>query len=195
MLLEKPEPSLWIERYGDYLYNYAVYRVSKEETARDLVQDTFLGALKSLESFRGEANEKTWLTSILKRKIIDYYRKASNRLEVSSDDQKMAPSYDHFFNAEDENKEGHWKDETGPAEWNVNATGLESREFVKILTACIGKLPEKWAAVFNLKLFEEQETDIICKDLKLSTSNYWVIMHRARLQLRECLEKNWFAKP
>jgi RNA polymerase sigma-70 factor (TIGR02943 family) len=191
--LQKAEPKLWTERYGDDLYNFAVYRISNEEAARDLVQDTFLSALKNLETFRGEASEKTWLFSILKRKVIDYYRKASNRLEVSSEDQKTAPSYEYFFNAEEnEGSPGHWKKEPSPAELPLNSGSLESREFVKILNVCLSRLPAKWEAVFRLRLFEEEKPEEICKEMKLSPSNYWVILHRARLQLRECLEKNWF---
>jgi RNA polymerase sigma-70 factor (TIGR02943 family) len=185
------QPEFWIDRYGDYLYSYALMRVNKEEAARDLVQDAFLSALNSASSFRGEASEKTWLVSILKRKIIDYYRKASNRLEVAADEQKLAVSYDHFFNDEEESREGHWKKSANPSEWNTDSR-IENKEFLSVLNLCLGKLPEKWSAVFNLRLFQEEKPEIICKELNLSPSNYWVIMHRARLQLRDCLEKNWF---
>jgi RNA polymerase sigma-70 factor (TIGR02943 family) len=185
-------PEFWIDRYGDYLYNYAFMRVNKEEAARDLVQDTFLAALRSSGSYRGEATEKTWLVSILKKKIIDFYRKASNRLEVSSEDQKVFPGYNHYFNGEEESHDGHWRKDAGPEEWKTAAQPVESEEFMGILSLCLRKLPEKWSAIFNLRLFEEQNADRICKEMGITPSNYWVIMHRARLQLRECLEKNWF---
>lgn len=189
----RPEPEHWTDRYGDYLYSYALFRVNKPEAARDLVQDTFLSALRTMGAFRGEASEKTWLTSILKRKIIDYYRKASNRLEVSAEDH-AASFYDHFFMDEDSGHEGHWKKKQSPKDWSSQPGNLESREFMHILQGCLGKLPEKWSAVFNMRLFDEREADFICMELDLSPSNYWVILHRARLQLRECLEKNWFVK-
>lgn len=193
--METPDPKKWPELYGDYLYNFARLRISDEEAARDLVQDTFLSAIRNLSGFRGEASEKTWLVSIIKRKVIDYYRKASNRLEVSEQSQPEGVEYDYFFEtAEEGGREGHWRNERVPKEWNSVSFNLENKEFNKIMMACMDKLPEKWRGAMSLKLFEEQEAEEICKELNISPSNYWVILHRARLQLRECLEKNWFGK-
>ncbi len=183
------QPARWVDNYGDYLYNYAYFRVNKQELAEDLVQDTFLSALKAQEGFKGEASEKTWLTGILRNKIIDHYKKASTQREKQElDNSRPAVSYNYFF----EEEGGHWTDDRGPKEWGVNAgNSMESKEFFKILNACLSKLPEKWAMAFSLKTLDDVQGDKICKALDISSSNFWVIIHRAKLQLRECIEKNW----
>lgn len=186
-------PEKWVDNYSDYLFTYAYSRVSDEEIARDLVQDTFLSALKAKNTFKGEASEKTWLVSILKRKVIDHYRKNATRKEESfeeSDSFKVA--YEHYFRSDDGSRPGHWAGPNNPQPWNEQKTGIEQNEFRKILSACLGKLPKAWSAVFSMKHIDEESSENICKELSISTSNYWVIIHRAKLQMRECLEKNWF---
>ncbi|MDP3557166.1 MAG: sigma-70 family RNA polymerase sigma factor [Bacteroidota bacterium] len=182
-------PNKWVELYSDYLYKYAYYRVNKDELAQDLVQDCFLAALKSRESFKGEASEKTWLVSILKNKIIDHYKKASTRnespLQINS---YNVPSYDHFFNSK---KNGHWQSEAKPKNWAANENAFDAKEFHKTLEACLEELPEKWKGVFTMSLLDDTDSKLVCKEFALSSSNFWVIIHRAKLQMRECLEKNW----
>ncbi len=182
----------WVKRYSDYLFNYATYRVSNEDEARDLVQDTFLSALKAKDSFRGESSEKTWLVTILKRKIIDYYRKRSVQgIQQSIDGGRNASHYGDYFN-EDGDMENHWSKEGRPVQWVTGTSSkLESGEFYSILNKCLNMLPEKWASVFRMKNMEDEDSEIICKELNVSSSNYWIIMHRAKLQLRKCLEINW----
>lgn len=186
-------PDDWVDQYADYLFSYALARVNDEDGARDLVQDTFLSALKARNSFKGEASEKTWLVSILKRKIIDHYRKAGVRKEASleqSEAYKVA--YGHYF-TEEGFMPGDWNKAHAPHEWKSAGSGrLEQNEFRRILMACLGRLPKAWSAVFSMKHMDEESSETICKELNLSTSNYWVIVHRAKLQMRECLEKNWF---
>lgn len=185
-------PEKWVDNYADYLYTYAVSRLNDADAARDLVQDTFLSALKAKDNFKGEAAEKTWLVSILKRKVIDLYRKNAVRKETSfeeSDQYKVA--YGHYF-TEEGFIPGEWQKQNAPQAWNMEKSSMEQSEFRKILSACLGKLPKTWAAVFTMKHIDEENSEEICKDLEISTSNYWVMIHRAKLQMRECLEKNWF---
>ena len=163
--------------------------------AEDLVQDTFLSALKARGKFLGNASEKTWLTGILKNKIIDYYKKASTRYEKPGmDNSRAGANYDHFFSEE---QNGHWADEHGPGEWVLDSARTdmtsvtESKEFYVMFNRCMGKLPEKWAMAFSMKTLDETPSEEICKELGISSSNFWVIIHRAKLQLRECIEKNW----
>jgi RNA polymerase sigma-70 factor (ECF subfamily) len=185
------EPEKWIERYSDLLFNYTIMRINKREVAEDLVQETFLSALKAKDSFLGNASEKTWLISILKRKIIDHYRKKSTQNELNIFDKDVKDDFmNHFFDTE--GKEGHWSNASPPGEWkNDFATDVDKEEFNSVLSNCLGKLPEKTAAVFTLKNMEDLTSEEICKELGISPSNYWVLMHRAKLQLRECIEKNW----
>jgi RNA polymerase sigma-70 factor (TIGR02943 family) len=186
-------PEKWVDNYSDYLFTYAFMRINDEDEARDLVQETFLSALKAKNLFKGEAAEKTWLVSILKRKVIDLYRKNAVRKEESFEEsEQYKVAYGHYFTEEGFIK-GEWNKQTRPSEWNFNENSpIEKNEFKKILSACIGKLPKTWASVFTLKHIEEEESEKICKELEISSSNYWVILHRAKLQMRECLEKNWF---
>ena len=181
------EPELWVEKYADYLYNFAFTRLQDVELAKDLVQETFLAALEKLNSFQGNSTEKTWLSAILKYKIIDAYRsrqKSNTRLQESNEIavEKI------FFRQSD----GHWNVEDRPQEFMRGANfNMESKEFSNILTKCIHKLPQLWRNSFIMKFTDNETTDTICGALKISAANYWVIMHRAKLNLRSCLQKNW----
>ncbi len=185
-------PEKWVELYGDYLYNYAFSRVNDQALAYDLVQDTFLAALTALKLFEGRSTEKTWLISILKRKIIDQYRKNTRNKEDQLIDKNYYEGKESLpFHAEGDMK-GHWIESRAPKDWQLSPdSAIENEELKEIIERCISLLPEKWAAVFALRIIEEMETVEVCKELDISSSNLWVIMHRAKLQLRECVEKNW----
>ncbi|MBS1622602.1 MAG: sigma-70 family RNA polymerase sigma factor [Bacteroidetes bacterium] len=191
------DPTHWIERYSDYLYSYAYARLRKEEVAQDLVQDTFFSALRAKETFLQNASEKTWLVAILKRKIIDYYRKKSTQNELNILDKPVEGedgAIGYFFENQ-ASQPGHWTSSASPNQWGRTfETSVESDEFNNILRTCLTKLPEKTAAAFVMKNMEGLETDEICKELNITQSNYWVMMHRAKLMLRDCMEKNWFNK-
>ncbi len=181
----KINPEEWVNNYGDYLYNYAYTRVSSKETAEDLVQETFISGLKSVSSFRGDSTALTWLMSILKRKIIDYYRKKSNKKEHN------LSSFSSPFQDE-EGIKGHWILERAPKDWQRESNSpLREEEFNRIMEICLAGLPAKWRGVFVLKVMEELETSEVCKEMGCTSSNLWVILHRARLKLRECIENNW----
>jgi RNA polymerase sigma-70 factor (ECF subfamily) len=185
-------PEKWIDSYADYLYSFAYNRVNDGDTAKDLVQDTFLSALKARDGFKGEASEKTWLVSILKRKIIDLYRKnAAHPQQSFEESEQYKVAYSHYF-TEEGSITGHWNKKAAPKPWNVSEkNNIEQKEFKQILAQCLSKLPKVWSSVFALKYLEEEESESICKELEITSSNYWVIIHRAKLQMRECLEKNW----
>jgi len=184
------DPQNWVDNYSDYLYNYAYYRVNNQELAEDLVQDTFLAGINARNTYKAQASEKTWLVSILKNKIIDHYKKASTRNESPLQlNTYEAPSYDHFF---DKQKMGHWQKETSPKDWGDRTESqVETKEFYSVLEKCLSGIPEKWQGIFKMSLLDDKDSDLVCKEFKLSSSNFWVIMHRAKLQIRECLEKNW----
>lgn len=185
-------PDNWADQYADYLYNFAYYRLNNDELAQDLVQDTFLSALKAKDTYKGQASEKTWLVSILKNKIIDYYKKASTKNETPiSLSAYQAPSYDYFFNKA---KNGDWKQEARPLDWTDTDTRFDTKEFYKVLESCLNRLPEKWKGVFVMSVIDESDSKFVCKEFNISSSNFWVIIHRAKLQMRACLEKNGLAK-
>ena len=182
-------PETWVDMYADYLYSYALYRVTEVPAAEDLVQETFSAALSAQARFKGKASEKTWLTGILKNKIMDFFRKRY-REQPSSQDSIERIVMDDFFDERD-----NWA--VKPQKWQENPQHIhERKEFMSVLMKCLSAISKKQADAFRLREINQVETDEICKVLKISTTNYWVLMHRARLQIRRCLELQWFlSKP
>ncbi len=185
---QEPDPAAWVDRHGDYLYRYALLHINDSALAQDLVQDTFLSALGALSSFRGESQERTWLTGILKRKIIDYYRKKRPDFSI---DAFATPELASDFQ-DSGGLRGHWNPERAPRDWGVSPDRLvENKEFMDILHRCIRQLPEHFASVFVLREIDGHTTEEICKFLDITPSNVWVMLHRARHLLRNCMEINW----
>jgi len=177
-------PNDWISEYSDYLFNYTISRVNDREMAQDLVSETFLAGLKSMSNFKGEASERTWLISILKRKIIDYYRKINSN--------KGKAEVRMTYNSDSE-AEGDWLEERVADPFDKTAEDkLENSELGNAIHECLGKLPQKQADVFKMKTILGYDTETICNDLNITASNLWVIIHRARTALADCMEKNWF---
>lgn len=182
------DPLQWVTNYADYLYSYVTTRINDKELARDLVQETFLAALEKVEKFEGRSSERTWLTAILKNKVIDVYRKKSSGIcketEVGADDYEQ----EAFFNAGD----GHWKTEHQPKAFGIEEYNpLAIKELDDILQKCMKKLPSLWLSVFTMKHIDDEDTETICGELKITASNFWVIIHRAKVNLRSCLQRNW----
>ncbi|WP_298555458.1 sigma-70 family RNA polymerase sigma factor [uncultured Algibacter sp.] len=177
------DPNKWIDLYSDYLFNYTISRVSDRDKAQDLVQDTFLAGLKSMKNFKGEASERTWLISILKRKIIDHYRK------INSNKGKAEVR----INYKDSESEGDWLEERVADPFDKTAEDtLQNNELGDAIHNCLEKLPQKQADVFKMKTILEHETEVICNELNITASNLWVIIHRARTAMADCLKENWF---
>ncbi|WP_452221658.1 sigma-70 family RNA polymerase sigma factor [Lacinutrix salivirga] len=177
-------PNKWIDLYSNYLFNYTISRVSDREMAQDIVQDTFFAGLKSMKNFKGEASERTWLISILKRKIIDYYRKSNSN--------KGKAEVRMTYNSDSET-EGDWLEERVADPFDKSAQDtLENEELGEAIYNCLDKLPEKQAKVFEMKTILNYDTETICNELNITASNLWVIIHRARTAMAGCLEKNWF---
>ncbi|WP_298339465.1 sigma-70 family RNA polymerase sigma factor [uncultured Algibacter sp.] len=179
----KIDPNKWIDLYSDYLFNYTITRVSDREIAQDLVQETFLAGLKSMKNFKGEASERTWLISILKRKIIDHYRK------INSNKGKAEVR----INYNDAESEGDWLEERVADPFDKTAEDtLQNNELGDAIHNCLSKLPQKQADVFKMKTILNHETEAICNELNITASNLWVIIHRARTAMADCLKANWF---
>lgn len=182
--MEILHPETWVDKYADYLYNYTIVRVNDHEVAQDLISETFLAGLKSKANFKGEASERTWLISILKRKIIDHYRK------INSNKGKAEVHINYR-----EDYEGDWLEEQAADPFDKTAEDkLENQELGMAILECLSKLSDKQAEIFQLKTIEEYDTDTICKEYNITPSNLWVIIHRARKSLMECLEAKWFNK-
>jgi RNA polymerase sigma-70 factor (ECF subfamily) len=178
------QPEHWVDRYADYLYNYALSRVSDAELAKDLVQETFIAGLQSAANFKGNAAERTWLVAILKRKVIDQYRKANSpkgKAEVRID---FLPQAD---------QEGSWLEMmAADPESTLENDSLENEELGLAIEHCLAALPERQARVFTMKTIQGMETEDVCKELGINSSNLWVMVHRARTALMQCLNQVWF---
>ena len=179
----KLHPEGWVDKYSDYLFNFTIARVSDSEIAKDLISETFLAGLKSKDNFKGEASERTWLISILKRKIIDHYRK------INSNKGKAEVR----MNYSDEDSEGDWLEERVSDPFDRTAEDkIENEELGLAILNCLGTLNEKQAAIFKLKTIDGFDTEAICNEYNITPSNLWVIIHRARTAMVECLKENWF---
>ncbi|WP_299432242.1 sigma-70 family RNA polymerase sigma factor [uncultured Maribacter sp.] len=177
-------PNIWVDKYADYLFNYAVTRVSDAEIAKDLVQETFFAGLKSAKNYKGDAAERTWLIAILKRKVIDHYRK------INSKKGKAEVRMNYSSNSD---SEGDWLEEQVADPFStMNNNVLENEELGEAIQLCISKLPKKQSKVFVMKTIQGIDTEDICNELKINPSNLWVMIHRARTALMDCLNKNWF---
>ena len=186
-------PEYWVEEYGDYLFRYALGRLRDPARAEDAVQETFLAALKGGKSFQGRSAEKSWLTGILKNKIFDFYRKAARETSFTDLDFYADEEADRFVS--DGVGKGGWIHELGPQEWQADpGASLDNEMFWKIFRDCSAKLPKNVAAVFTLREVDDVDSKEICAALNISESNLWVMLHRARMALRRCLETNWFGK-
>lgn len=176
-------PEHWVDRYSDYLYNFTIVRVNDHEVAQDIISDTFLAGLKSKQNFKGEATERTWLISILKRKIIDHYRKSNSN--------KGKAEVRMSYNADD--IDGEWLEERVQDNSEKTAhEAMENKELGLAILSCLDSINEKHAAIFKMKTIDGMDTEDICNEFNITASNLWVIIHRARTALAECLEKNWF---
>lgn len=177
-------PAKWVDNYGNALYAFVLKRVANTVLAEDIVQDVFLSAWRSKETFNGSSTEKNWLYSICKNKIIDYYRKSASNKEVLNGDEG---DEDYFFV-----DDGHWAPAVKPTSWNITYdTTFYQKEFYSILNLCKKKLKKIQEMVFTMKYLEDIDTEEICNLLNITPQNYWILIHRAKIQLRTCLEKNW----
>ncbi len=180
----KLNPDKWVDRYADYLFNFTITRVNDPIMAQDLVSETFLAGLKSAPNFQGKSTERTWLVSILKRKIIDYYRKSNSK-------KGQAEVRMSYLNSSDQ--EGDWLEEQVEDLRNPTIEDdIEQQELGEALNDCIAALPERYATIFVQKTIDKLDTDTICKEHDITASNLWVIIHRARVQLMDCLNSKWY---
>lgn len=178
------DPEIWVDQYGDSLYRFALARVKDPSIAEDLVQETFLAALGARRNFQGRSTTRTWLIAILKHKIVDYIRKKT-REQDSDKLESMTDGIDVNFT-----QRGDWQ--LRPSKWAKNPMKLyEQKEFMDVLYHCMAELPERQAEAFMRREIDGLNTAEICKELNITATNSWVMLYRARMLLRSCLEKNW----
>jgi RNA polymerase sigma-70 factor (ECF subfamily) len=174
----------WVDEHLDYLYRYALARLHNPTLAEEAVQETFLAAWTNRDSYQGRSALRTWLTGILKHKILDYIRRRTRESQVIASSQ--TETLDDLF-------DGKGKALTPALPWAGDPRkNLERKEFWTCFHHCLSKMPRKSANAFALREIEGLEREEICKVLGVTPTHYWVLLHRARLKLRECLESNWF---
>lgn len=180
------EPSQWVDLYGDALYRFALSRVSSADQAQDLVQDTLIAAISARKRFSGKSSERTWLTGILKHKILDYYRKKGREVAESHlkpDDMESEHFQNHLHGAE------------RPVRWDENPdTVLSNSQLGGILGGCIEKLPVHVKQVFIMREIDKVDSEEVCNILDMSLTNLYVVMHRARKMLKDCIQHQWMEK-
>ena len=187
------DPERWVAEHGDYLFKVALVRLRDPARAEDLVQETFLAGLRGQQTFAGRSAERSWLAGILKNKIFDHYRKASRETTFTDLAFYADEESDRFI--PDGLLQGGWIHELGPLEWSGDpGASLDREEFWKTFRDCSGKLPKNVATVFTLREVDGLESKQIRELLGITENNLWVMLHRARMALRRCLEANWFAK-
>ena len=189
---EKPEtkvpitpPDQWVELYGDYLYGFAMSRLRDPEAANDCVQDTLLAGIKALKSFDGSRDIKFWLRGIMRNKIVDQIRKSvrEHKVDIESEDEALLESFWFKYSG---------IATTNPAPWEFNPRKhYDNGEFWQVFEKCIQKVKDPARQAFVLRVLEDQTTEEVCKVMDITPNYLWVLLHRARSQLKILLEERW----
>lgn len=182
------DPEQWLSAHGDALFRYAMAHVQDASHAEDLVQETLLAAMEGRNSYTGKSSERTWLVAILKHKMVDHARRRWREITVDDPDEKQAAALDAWAETMFDSR-GEW---TVPLQdWGKPEEVLDQKRFWEAFDRCLKRLPPKLALLFSLREIAGLSTEEICKDLEITTSNSWVMLYRARVGLKECLELQW----
>lgn len=176
-----------VEKQRPYLVRYAALQLRDEDAVEDVVQETLLAALTGEASFAGRSNLRTWLTGILKHKIVDAIRRAGRERERHADISGDADEVDALFL-----ENGHWVEH--PPAWENPHASLQQKQFYAVLEACLAKLPAKIAHAFMMREHLGLDTKEICNELGVTPTHCAVLLYRARMALQECLNISWFAR-
>lgn len=171
----------WIDQYTEKLLNRAHYVLSDKDDAKDVIQDVFFSAYIKLESFEFKSSPYTWLCAILSNKIADTYRKKYKT--------ETTIRFDSMYN-----KHGEWNNDKLFTPWDTHEpeNSLDNEEFTGVFDSCIEKLPGKWRIAIKNSYLNDEKAAVTCSHLGISLNNYWKILQRSRLQLRDCIDINWF---
>ena len=185
---KRTSPEQWVSQHGDYLFRFAMVKLRDEPSAEDAVQETLLAALQANKSFCGDSSERTWLVGILKHKIVDLIRKKVREPTLLNVDENLEFEPDEATASMFDNT-GHWV--TPSQDWSSPDKVLEQKHFWQVLTECLKRLPPQLAMLYSLREISGMGTEEICKELDISPTNSWVMLHRARLGLKMCFEIHW----
>lgn len=183
------DPERWVDAHGDALFRYALLRVRDRSVAEELVQETFLSALEHQDQYAGRGSERSWLMSILRNKVIDWVRRQARRRDVD-----LANDVGEEWEEQVFDRRGRWREDPRFLS-RLPSAEAERREFWQALMQCMEGLSELQRSVFTLRELEQLPGDRICKELAITPSNLWVLMHRARLALARCLSTRFGERP
>jgi len=180
------DPERWLDAHGDALYRHALQRTGNPQTAEDLVQETLLAAWRGRERYRGEARERTWLIGILHHKVADYVRSQVRMSEVDLALDERHSVEDAIFD-----EGGAWR--TKPGLWGDDPLSTnEAEAFMDTLNGCLENLSPAQKTTFQLREIDNVDISDTTQTLGISRNHVYVLLHRARLAVRRCLEKRWF---
>lgn len=182
----KYEPEIWLKEYGDYLFQFAFSKIRNTQQAEDLVQETFLAALKAFERFEGRSTVKTWLTSILKFKVMDHYRRGLREIpesRIQKEETEFSTFMDSLYDADDhrtisiqaiipDGEEETWR-----------------KEVRQHINDCLDSVNPRYRQIFVMREIDDMKTEDICKEAGITSSNFWVMLHRVRSMLQKCMQK------
>lgn len=175
-----------LQTHRSYLVRYAILQLRDPHLAEDVVQETLVSAIESLDKFSAQSSLRTWLIGILKHKIMDVLRKRAREPQLDiAEGEDQSELIDALFN-----EHGRWS--SSPQSWTNPEQSMENAHFWEVFEQCNQRMPLNTARAFMMREFMDMSTEEICQELAISTTNCWVLLHRARLALRECLDLNWF---
>lgn len=181
------DPAFWLDCHGSALYRFALLRLRDHQKAEEAVQDTLVAALQAHARFNGSASTRTWLTGILKHKIMDQFRHESREMQLESNDSASVDdellAEDHFFDSK-----GSWREEV--CDWGNPEDAMERSQLIAILQRCLDALPTRLGRLFMMREVMESSTEEICQEMGISPTNVWTMLYRARMGLRQCLDQN-----
>ncbi len=184
----KEEIADWVDRYADDLYAWAFHKTHDSASAQDLVQDTFLAALKSASKFKMESQPKTWLIGILNNKIADFYKKKARHWQKMTETTETIALQitEQMFDSQ-----GNWAENTEWGAWTNDGHLLDNPEFLSVMDKCMDDLPPNWRLAVLSKYIHGNDAKATCLELNISQTNYWQVIHRAKLMLKKCIDVHW----
>jgi RNA polymerase sigma-70 factor (ECF subfamily) len=185
-----PPDAEQLAAHRDYLFRFALVHLRDPARAEDVVQETLLAAMESHAAFSGRAQLRTWLTGILKHKIVDVFRRQAREAPLDEPGESDEEFSERFF---DPQERDHWR--SFPQNWGDPEKSLEQKRFWEIFDACSKAMPAQTARVYAMRELMGLETEEICKELGITPNNCWVLLYRARMSLRQCLESRWLQTP
>ncbi|MCB1092851.1 MAG: sigma-70 family RNA polymerase sigma factor [Verrucomicrobiae bacterium] len=177
------DPVRWVAEYRDYLIRFALQRVNDHGLAEDLVQETFLSAWNARNSFRGDCSERTWLTGVLRNKIVDHWRRSARRPMV------LASDFDEAF--EDTPSTPWLENRANERDTFDPDVAVERAEMLELLDRAVDRLPGSMGEAFRMREMQGRSTDEITRALNISKGNLWVLIHRAKQMLKDQLQGAW----